>query len=231
MKTFLDTIMDISRRFIDDPKAQNYLRARGCSLKQAALLGVGYLPDTHKALCPTGNTEDEEKFTRWSYNGKRLRGKLLFPITNAMGILYGIQIRSPAHDVKDYNKFYISRSKVDASFFGTGPALRSIWETREIYLCEGIFDLFPLQRIFSNVLCTGTANISRTQMQFLLRFADHLVFAFDKDWDSDYERFVYKHRKDFSSIRKLPIPTKDVSDYWALVGTEDFETHMTRSLL
>jgi len=163
-----------------------------------------------------------------------MRGKLVFPMRNPLGVLRGIQIRSPDRDKKDYSKFYLKRSKVDAVFFGAELAMESVWETKRIFLCEGLFDYFPLQRIFSNTVCTGTANVSNRQIQFLERMVQDITVVFDMDWGGNefWTKFQRDHSSKFRSLTRLELRGgKDVSDMWAALGQEVLEERLTRQIL
>lgn len=223
--TILDRILKAAQTNIREPRALDYLRERGVSGQQIEDIGIGYFPEESWPPYLKGTDEDTQSYLEWSSKGYRLRGKLVFPMRNAMGILRGIQIRSPDPHKKDYSKFYLGRSKVDAIFFGTRLAMPYIWEKREVYLCEGLFDFFPLQRAFPNTLCTGTANVSHRQVEFLLRFIDHVYVAFDSDWGGNefWKRFNKDHGSEFKSLQRIEIRNKDISDMWSALGEKRFQ--------
>ena len=225
--------MAAAQKNIQDPKALNYLRSRGVSDSQVAGLGLGYFPEETWPPYLKGSDIDTQSYLQWSSKGFRLRGKLVFPMRNAVGLLRGIQIRSPDKYKKDYSKFYLDRSKVDAIFFGTKMAMPYIWERKEVYLCEGLFDYFPLQRAFPNTLCTGTANVSQKQIEFLLRYVDHVYIAFDSDWGGNefWKRFERDHGSEFKSLQRIEIRGKDISDMWASLGEDRFQRAISSHVL
>lgn len=225
--------MRAAQSHIQDPIAQNYLKSRGVSPKQIQEAGIGYFPEDKWPPYLKGSDEDTLSYMEWSSKGYRLRGKLVFPMHNATGLLRGIQIRSPDPQQKDYSKFYIGRSRVDAIFFGTPQAMPHIWEKREVYLCEGLFDYFPLQRAFPNTLCTGTANVSRRQIDFLLRYVDSVYVVFDADWGGNqfWKRFERDHGAEFESIQRIQVRGKDVSDMWVALGEERFQKSIRSHVL
>lgn len=203
------------------------------SAQQIQEIGIGYFPEGTWPPYMTGTDEDTQSYLQWSSKGYRLRGKLVFPMRNALGMLRGIQIRSPDPHKKDYSKFYIERSKVDAIFFGVNPAIEEIWKKREVYICEGLFDYFPLQRAFPNTLCTGTANVSKRQLEFLCRFVDHVCVVFDSDWGGNqfWKRFERDYGSEFKTTQRLEIRGKDVSDMWSSMGEERFYQNIRSHVL
>jgi len=227
---FLDQILEVSRTHLDHPKAVGYLSKRGVPMEQARALGLGYFPEHIWPPKVAGDSEDVQRWQDWSRKGWRLKNKIVFPITNASGMVRGLQVRSPDPDVKDYSKFYLNQSGVDALFFGTHLAMPSIWKTREVYLCEGLFDLPPLMRVFPNALCTGTANVSVKQIEFLRRYVDTVCVVFDTDWGGDrfWREFQEKHGSSFDRIWRLVLPAKDPGELWERLGEEAFRQELTR---
>lgn len=209
------------------------MRSRGVSDAQVRDIGIGYFPDGIWPPYMSGESEDLLSYLEWSSKGYRLRGKLVFPMRNPLGLLRGIQIRSPDPAQKDYSKFYLSRSKVDAIFFGIRPAMPTIWERREVYLCEGLFDYFPLQRAFPNTVCTGTANVSKRQIEFLCRFVDHVYVVFDSDWGGNqfWKRFERDYGSEFKSVQRIEVRGKDVSDMWLAMGEKRFQRSISSHVL
>jgi DNA primase len=122
---------------------------------------------------------------------------------------------------------------VDAIFFGAELAMPRIWDTREVYICEGLFDYFPLQRIFPNTICTGTANVSKRQIAFLTRFVDHVNVVFDMDWGGNHfwQRFEGEYKDSFKSLRRIELRGKDVSEVWESIGDDGLNELLTRRLL
>ena len=209
------------------PVALRYLAARGVYEQQVYDLRLGYVPEEvwPPYIDPSKASEEEAYYLDKSKRGFKLKGKIIFPMTNAMGSLRGLQVRSPKLDVKDYWKFYSMSSDIDAIFFGLDIAMPHIWETQEIVLVEGIFDLFPVQRVFPNAVCVGTARISDLQLKFLKRYVKNVRFMFDNDefGEGAYEKFYRNHIRDFHSIQKLSYLGKDPSASWERLGEEKFK--------
>jgi DNA primase len=216
------------------PMVLSYLSARGVSDDQIKSLRLGFIPDEKwPAYVPPETTDEDEKFyLERTRKGYRLKGKVVFPLTNALGMVRAFQIRTPRADTKDYWKFYSLRSGVDALFFGTDVAMPHIWKSREVYLVEGIFDLFPVQRVFPNTLCCGTAEVSQDQIEFLKRHVDRVFVMFDHDEQGKrfFDQFYKDHRKTFDLIEKVDYSGKDPSDSWERLGEARFRDQFSRGL-
>lgn len=231
--SFLNKVLATSKLYISRDEPQSYLAMRGVFPDQIEALGIGYYPEDVWPPRILGASEDVERWNHWSRKGWRLKGKLVFPVTNARGDVCGIQVRSPSKDQKDYSKFYLDKASIDAVFFGTPVAMPSIWETREVYLCEGLFDLPPLLRVWPNSLCAGTANISRSQVVFLRRYVDRVHIVSDSDWGGDrfWREFKAEHDKHFAYLDRVSFPTKDPAALWESLGEEGFQEFMRRKNL
>lgn len=228
-KDFLTTIVDFAHGHLkNSTKALQYLVSRGVTEDQIYALKLGYIPpEVWPPFFSKDDGTDAEKFyLNKSKNGYKLKGKLLFPLTNPLGLYRGFQVRTPSEETKDYWKFYTLDSDIDALFFGLKSAMPYIWETREVVLVEGIFDLFPIRRTFPNSICTGTARMSDLQIKFLKRYVDRITFALDNDeyGDRAYNVFRQEHSSHFQSLNKLAYLGKDPSDSWDRLGEDRFQS-------
>lgn len=224
--SFLDDIVEAGIENLgESDQALGYLEDRGVDSKQIDAFQIGYFPPDHDYEIETSSSEVyrfERKFPSLSF----ITGKVILPVKDPLGNIVGLHTRSPSHENKDYMKFYLQSSKSSPRFFGVEQAMPSIWETGEVYICEGLFDLFPLQRIHSNTICTLTAKISYNQTKFLKRFADTVKFAFDNDEQGEdaYEEFKMYNGSDFERIDKLKYHEKDLSEFWSSVGEDQFRS-------
>lgn len=228
---YLDAIFEKAQgHLVENEKALRYLISRGVSKEQVLELGLGYIPEEEWPPFIKEKDASPEELFYWdrSRKGSRLKGKLLFPMTNAMGAIRGFQIRTPDTEVKDYWKFYDLHADIDGLFFGTKPAMKSIWEKREVVLVEGIFDIFPVQRVFPNTISTGTANLSANQIEFLLRYVDRVLVMFDNDsfGDDFWNHFSKHHRRDFQDLTKISYSGKDPSESWKALGEARFKAQL-----
>jgi DNA primase len=232
---YLDRIFEQGRKeLLKSEKALRYLMSRGVSKDQILSMNLGYIPDEGwpPFIDEKKATEQEKYYWNQSYKGSKLKGKLLFPMTNARGQIRGFQVRTPEKGVKDYWKFYDLHADVDALFFGTHLAIPHIWDTGKVLLVEGIFDIFPAQRSFPFVLCTGTANVSKLQITFLKRYVKHVMVMFDNDefGDKFWREFSFEHKKQFERLTQVTYHGKDPSDSWERLGEDRFQEQFTNLL-
>lgn len=227
MSNCLNHIFQKAQQHVFDGKAYQYLKRRGVADDQIESLGIGFIPesewppyvDTEKA------SSDELHYWEKSNKGSRLKGKLLFPLTNALGSVRALQARTPDEDTKDYWKYYLPKAEVDAVFYGTSVAMQHIWESRSVVLVEGIFDLPPVQRVFPNTICLGTATVTERQMKFLKRYVDSVKIMADNDKQGRkfFSRFYQDQKLNFKSIEKVQYSGEDPADSWARLGAQGFQ--------
>ena len=210
-----------------------YLKKRGVTPEQANDFGLGYFPEDQWPPYPKNQEDpDVRKYWDWSFKGGRLKDKLIFPLTNPLGTLMGIEVRTPSDDKKDYNKFHLHKAGAYPIFFGVKQAMSSIWEREEVFLVEGLFDLFPLCRVYKNAICTGTAEVSPNQLTFLKRYVDTVKVAFDQDKFGDrfFNSFYRKHRDKFNSITRVEYAGSDLNESWTRLGEQGFCNQFDPSL-
>jgi len=195
-----------------------YLLGRGCGDVEITRFEIGFF--TGK-LVVRDESQDFEQFNKQTGYGKRLQQRLIFPLTNARGQLRGFESRS-YFGKKSYFKYTLMRNQVDAWFFGLRQALPAIWESKSVFLTEGIFDLFPLARIWPNTICAATVNINPVQIEFFARFVDTLYVVLDEDEHGT--RNFHKLQKQLPNhdVVRLHNPSKDLSELWQKMGDEGF---------
>lgn len=211
----------------------SYLTKRGVTKKQIENFGLGYFSEEEWPPYPKDlDDPDVAKYWDWSSKGSRLKDKLIFPLTDPMGTLMGIEIRTPSDEKKDYFKFYIDKAEAYPIFFGVDLAIESIWEKQSVFLVEGLFDIFPLQRLYPNVICTGTAGVSPNQMTFLQRYVKTVNVAFDQDeyGDQFFNKFFRDHRNDFDVINRIQYMGNDLSESWSRLGEDRFVNQFDKNL-
>lgn len=225
---FMNRIVHGAAQYLSEsPEAIEYLISRGVTAEQIKSFNLGYIPPDKwpPYIDPKEASPAEAHYLEKSYKGALLKGKLIFPQTNALGMITALQARTPDAGKKDYWKYYTQRAGVDAVFFGTSLAMPHIWETREVYLVEGIFDIFPTQRVFPNTLCAGTAHLDENQIKFLLRHVDDVHIMFDNDTQGRrfFDSFYHKHKRDFKYIHQVGYAGKDLAESWERLGEEGFQ--------
>lgn len=233
-RDFLDFLR--SRFSIDGStpvRVLKYLKKRGVTSEMIRRYEVGYIPSGFSWPDLSSPYDLSDDLLRWSYrDGSNLRDKLFFPIKSPIGHLAGGLIRTPDFESKDYSRFYLESSEAEARFFGVREAMDAIWNRRRAFLCEGVFDLFPLARLVDPVLCILTASLSRNQSRFLTRFVDEVVFVLDMDEQGKkaYEKFEDRYQSDFQSIRRVEYLAEDVGDLWLNSSERQFRKQISNSV-
>lgn len=200
------------------------LNARGVSDEQVREFKIGYV---NKVL---PSVEYPEAFLRWCHDGAKLEDMYVFPLTNILGEVHGVQFRSVSRDRTGYHDYF--DTKGEAVLFGLGQAAPHIWASRSICLVEGNFDVFPIQRHIPQTVATLTARVVDSLLSYIRRVCDRIDFGYDNDNTGrvGVERFKKFHGKEFTicdfKFPKEPMPngktTKDPGDLWEVWGDHRF---------
>lgn len=195
--------------------------ARGVTDEQISLYGLGHL----RGKLPVGDWP--VGFTQWCAIGDRLDDVVLFPLTNALGAVRGLQFRHVARDRGGYMD-YIEVND-EAILFGLGQAAPHLWAGQAAFLVEGAFDLFPVQRVFPATISTLTARVTDPFLRVLRRLASRVWLGYDMDVPG--RRACERYQKQLSSefdarvvlYPRVPMvgsgnTAKDPSDLWEAWG-------------
>lgn len=250
---FLEDFIEKSHINLLQPKSKlalAYLVSRGINLEEIKRYKIGYSPSFYKS---PENTKEEDKedydnFNKWlGYRGKYIKNRIVFPIYDELEKVRGLETRSldkkacsvlkenfknklkleidslNESDIR-YKKFYLNKNKFLATFFGLPNSLPSIWESNEVYLTEGIFDLIILKKIKPNCLASLTANISKYQINWLKRYVDKIFLVFDSDEKG--RESTEKIKKIFYpeiEVHNINLKCKDINDYYIKYGLKELE--------
>lgn len=218
-------LADLVRRFSLrlDLEHFEYLCGRGASEDQIDGLSLG---SVFGAFTPT-NDPDQVAFKKWSWGLKRIRDHISYPLTDQAGDVVGVLTGD--HIEKNYSKFTMSHATSTAFLFGLPLAIQSIWDTKVVWLVEGVFDWFPLQRVIPNTVAITFDSPGWKQIQFVKRYADVVVLAIDQDEAGKKGVEIAKKRfgPDFD-VRVAQYPGKDPGEFWADRGEMDFKRHFQR---
>lgn len=162
---------------------REYLLARGAKEERIHTLQVtGWNPD----LCPPQGDTEWLKFGSLG-KAEQMRGRLVFPHLSGQGRLLGVDFRS-CQGSKRISRYNLPEAAWVPSFVGLNPSVMDrIWKGVEIWLVEGVFDLFALDWVVpstSIILGCGRAGLNQLQFAFLDRFCDrtHPIYVcFDED--------------------------------------------------
>ncbi len=221
---WLTPFVEISHDRLGD-REREALWARGVSDSQIELYQLGYmngkLPDLDYPV----------DFLKWCWDGRRLRDSFVLPLTNTLGSVRGLQFRNVDPDKKGYSDYtpYVE----EPITFGLFQAMSYVWETKAIWLVEGVFDVFPIQRVHANIIPTLTNRVSHAMARLLRRLVNHMWLAYDMDKKGReaVKRTMWDYRNDFEvhDVR-LPRPktldgtrrVKDPNELWETWGDQQF---------
>jgi len=202
-------------------RVREALWTRGVTDEQIELYGLGHLD---KNLPPLSYPPE---FLEWSWNGRRLDDVFLLPLTNTLGQVKGLQFRHVDRARSGYSDYIPYED--EPVLFGLGQAMPHVWETESIWLVEGGFDLFPIQRVYPEVVATLTARVTSGFSRLLRRLAKEIWLAYDMD-DTGRKmtrEVVQTYGRDFS-IHPVNFPrplrpdgkarAKDPSELWEVWG-------------
>lgn len=197
-------------------RVREALWERGVSDEQIDLYQIGYL---NREL-PDGLPE---RFTKWALSGDKLEDSLLLPLTTTLGEVRGFQLRHVERGRVGYSDYFLDRR--EACLFGLHQAISSMWASGSVFLVEGAFDLFPIQRATPAVVATLTARTSAQMVRVLRRTIRRVWMGYDMDQPGrqGIEDFVHEHGRDFE-VYTVAYPRvngkvmKDPGDLWEAWG-------------
>ena len=200
----LHEIMARASRFFeqnlaDNPRAQNYVTARGIDAKTSAKFALGYAPDSWDALLNRLGSQEEarrqilqlgliiERDTRGGERAAgfydRFRDRLMFPIRDSRGRVIGFGGRIIDQGEPKY------LNSPETPLFHKGRELYGLYEARQaradfkrLMIVEGYMDVVRLHQagITYAVATLGTAT-TQEHLNKLFRLTSELVFCFDGD--------------------------------------------------
>lgn len=207
-------------------RVREALWARGVNDEQIALYGLGYVDRTLPEVSPP------ESFLKWASIGDRMEDSIVLPLTNALGEVRGLQFRHVARDRAGYMDFIEVND--EPILFGLGQAAPHLWSEGSVFLVEGAFDLFPVQRVVPGVVSTLTARVTESLHRLLRRLVTRVWLGYDMD--DTGRRASERYQKQLSSefvTKVVPwdrVPmvgtdklTKDPSDLWETWGDGRFQ--------
>lgn len=197
-------------------RERDALLSRGVSDDQIDLFKLGHL---NKEL-PEGVPKH---FLDWSQNGKKLDDVFVFPLTTTLGEVRGFQFRHVVRERIGYMDYFLDRR--EPCLFGLSQAIESMWVSQSVYLVEGAFDLFPVQRALSFVVATITAYTTPQTVALLRRLVQRVWLGYDMDSTgrSGCKTFKARYEKDFEvTIISYPRVNgkqmKDPGELWEAWG-------------
>lgn len=220
--TWLDDLTAHAQTNLTD-RVREALYARGVSDEQLAEYRIGYLDRKLPDFEGMGD------FLKWAHQGARLDDVLVFPLTSTLGVVHGFQFRHVDRARKGYLDFI--PYKEECVLFGLAQAMPHVWRTGGIWLVEGAFDLFPIQRHFPGVVATLTARVPESLVRVMRRMVRQVWVGYDVDaaGRAAAADFTRTHGRDFrvetvyypqARVLGSPNPTKDPGELWEAWGDE-----------
>jgi hypothetical protein len=198
---------------------------RGVSDLQIEAFRIGYV-----GLSPPEGPSYPSNFAYWwKHHEEKVTDSFVLPLTNWVGEIRGLQFRPLDRNRKFYMDYFLDRTEL--TLFGLSQAAQSVWDTGEVVVVEGGFDLLPVQRAVPNVISTLTAKVSRQLVRSLKRLTKtvHMFYDNDEPGRDGTQKFIKYHAKDLE-IRAWNYPTgvvmyggkpvKDPGDLWETWGDD-----------
>lgn len=226
--TWLDDVVNFAADQIDE-RVRESLWARGVDDDQIKLYRLGYLD----RRLPEGDLPDA--FLRWSAHGEKLADTYVFPLTNALGEVKGLQFRAVDRSVRGYMDYFADET--EPVLFGLGEAVKAMWKSERAILVEGTFDLFPIQRVAPEVIATLTAKVTPQFARLLRRLARRVFISYDLDQAGRLgtSKFIRAYGKDYDEVVDVEYPqvttvdgkvAKDPNEIWEAWGDERLSAHL-----
>lgn len=172
MAAWLEQLVQVAQDQLGE-RQREALWARGVSDQQIQEFRIGYLD------CVLPSIELPKAFLSQFKDGTRLDDVFVLPLTNTLGQIKGLQFRHVDRDHKGYSDFIPYED--EPVLFGLGQAMETVWRTGSIWLVEGSFDLFPLQRHHPNIVATLTARLTTQFVRVLRRLVKEIWLGYDMD--------------------------------------------------
>lgn len=194
-------------------REREILQLRGVTDNQINLYQIGYVNTKLPKDVP-------EHFSWWSNNGVKLNDVFVFPLTTTLGAINGFQFRHVVREQKGYIDYFVDRK--EPCTFGLSQAVKAVWDSQSVFLVEGAFDLFPIQRAVPYTIATLTASVNGQLVRLLRRLVKKVWLGYDADatGKSGCEEFKKRYGDEFEVyIMKYPMTSKTVKDFGELWET------------
>ena len=168
-----DVVADSADRMAALPwhhPAKSYLRGRGVQDEWITSYRLGWMEQPTARAC----TPDF-----WTWLHKIGWAKILFPLTDPLGAVIGVQLRAPA--TGRYTDFLLAPRELHIPTFGLHVALPAAWSSGRLILVEGVFDYFATRAHTTDVVAILTSAVSMRVRQLIQRYASTVVVLTDMD--------------------------------------------------
>jgi len=155
---------------------------------------------------------------RYGARGEMLRGMLICPVRSPRGRLIGFEGRS-IHK-KFITDYRLPEAAWNPFWIGTSRAVEKLWKGGDVWIVEGMFDLFPLEWAVppgDAVLASVRAHLSRSHVEFLQRLCQgwvHMVYDRDETGRIATVGGIDKHGKEIwgamKTLKRVGLKCRDV---------------------
>jgi DNA primase len=222
---WLEPLVQYAHHNLRGARELEALWERGASDEQIRDFRIGYLDKQLPVL------QNAKEFLSWyAFNKPKLLDVFVFPLTNALGQVKGLQFRRVERRAKGYLDYFAVKD--EPVLFGLNQAMPHVWKTQTICLVEGAFDYFPVQRVFPNTVATMTSSVSTSFHRFLRRNVQEVWFCYDMDFSGKkgVREFIKNYRFGFRKILHPQLPrlktitgqAKDPGELWECLGDDQF---------
>lgn len=183
---------------VDHPKAEKareYLKKRGLMPESIEAFEIGYAPASWDFLLRFLRSKKyldteivESGVAIKGERGKifdRFRGRIMFPINNAMGNTIAFTSRILEDDGKSAKYINSAESPIytkGKTIYGLDKAKMAIKEAKLAVMVEGNMDVIACHQAgFNNVVAVSGTALTLDQLKILIRYAPVVAFSFDSD--------------------------------------------------
>lgn len=214
-----------------DEEHEGYFLGRGAKEESLVRLGV-------KSWEPLAEEAPDEDFReRYGDKGDRLVGWVLWPLLSPRGQVIGCAGRK--HGEKTITRYLLPEAHWNPVWTGLTPdVMQRIWAGGDVWVVEGIFDLFPLEWAIPSqdvVLGSERALLTDKHVEFLRRFVrgpgQQVRMVYDNDeagrkgvngWtdETGKKRWGALQRLERVKVRAITVAYrgKDPGEIWNLGG-------------
>lgn len=176
-------------------KAREYLKKRGLMPQSIEAFEIGYAPASWDFLLRFLRSKKyldteivESGVAIRGDQGKifdRFRGRIMFPINNAMGNTIAFTSRILEDDGKSAKYINSAESPIytkGKTIYGLDKAKMAIKEAKVAVMVEGNMDVIACHQAgFNNVVAVSGTALTLDQLKILVRYAPVVAFSFDSD--------------------------------------------------
>ena len=198
---------------------EGYLYGRGATSERIESFGLR----TWKA--PPIKSPDPVFESKFGDCGAWVGGWLTCPLYSPKGVLIGVEFRNT---IRKRILYYMLEpdSKWIAPWIGTQQAMPELWDGFEVWIVEGMFDLFALDWVVPKgvtLLSSLKARLTKNHIRFLKRFAPSVCMVYDLDdaGQRGTRKALYDLKEAEVKCRSLTYTGgKDPGEVWDKFGVE-----------